>query len=101
MKDRLAEYNQVKFMLKDRAQLARLDLVSGNGHALERVDDLTYVMRFDRRRYSTAEIIRNLVNTLEVQDIFVEEEPIENIVKRIYLRGEVDVSMAPTNHEAE
>ena len=89
MKDRLAEYNQVKFLLKDRAQVARLDLVSSNGHALERVDELTYVMRFDRRRHSTAEIIRNLVNTLEVQDIFVEEEPIENIVKRIYLKGEI------------
>jgi ABC-2 type transport system ATP-binding protein len=101
MKDRLAEYNQVKFMLKDRAQLARLDLVSSNGHGLERVDELTYVMRFDRRQYSTAEIIRNLVNTLEVQDIFVEEEPIENIVKRIYLRGEVDVSTASANSDAD
>ncbi|HXJ93141.1 MAG TPA: ATP-binding cassette domain-containing protein [Terriglobia bacterium] len=97
MKDRLAEYNQVKFLLKDRGQLARLDLVSSNGHTLERVDELTYVMRFDRRRHSTAEVIRNLVNTLEVQDIFVEEEPIENIVKRIYLRGEVGLGTAPAN----
>ena len=46
-------------------------------------------MRFDRRRYSTAEVIRNLVNQLEVKDIFVEEEPIEDIVKRIYLSGAV------------
>jgi ABC-type uncharacterized transport system ATPase subunit len=46
-------------------------------------------MRFDRERYSNAEIIRNIVNTLEVSDILVEEEPIEDIVKRIYLRGEV------------
>jgi ABC-2 type transport system ATP-binding protein len=100
MKDRLAEYNQVKFLLKDRAQLARLDFVSGNGHTLERVDELTYVMRFDRRRYSTADVIRHLVNTVEVQDIFVEEEPIENIVKRIYLRGEVGEGPAPANHDA-
>ena len=46
-------------------------------------------MRFDRDQHSTAEVIRNLVNTIEVRDIFVEEEPIEDIVKRIYLRGEV------------
>ncbi|HEV2381239.1 MAG TPA: ATP-binding cassette domain-containing protein [Terriglobia bacterium] len=89
MKDRLAEYNQVKFLLKDRLQVARLAGLATNGVACERLDELTYVMRFDRKQYSTAEVIRNLVNSLEVQDIFVEEEPIENIVKRIYLKGEV------------
>ena len=89
MKDRLAEYNQVKFALKDRSQLARLSTVATNGIACERLDELTYVMRFDRRQHSSAEVIRNLVNTLQVTDIFVEEEPIEDIVKRIYLRGEM------------
>jgi ABC-type uncharacterized transport system ATPase subunit len=47
-------------------------------------------MRFDRDEHSTAEVIRDLVNQLEVRDIFVEEEPIEDIVKRIYLSGEVE-----------
>jgi ABC-2 type transport system ATP-binding protein len=89
MKDRLAEYNQVKFSLKDRSQTGRLPLVATNGIACERVDELTYVMRFDRQQHSSAEVIRNLVNTLQVTDIFVEEEPIEDIVKRIYLRGEM------------
>jgi ABC-2 type transport system ATP-binding protein len=89
MKDRLAEYNQVRFSLKDRSQAAWLPSVAANGIACERVDELTYVMRFDRRQHSSAEVIRNLVNTLQVSDIFVEEEPIEDIVKRIYLSGEV------------
>jgi len=89
MKDRLAEYNQVRFSLRDRSQTARLSWVAANGIACERVDELTYVMRFDRRQHSSAEVIRNLVNTLQVADIFVEEEPIEDIVKRIYLSGEV------------
>jgi ABC-2 type transport system ATP-binding protein len=89
MKDRLAEYNQVKFSLKDRSQTGRLPLVAANGIACERVDELTYVMRFDRQQHSSAEVIRNLVNTLQVTDIFVEEEPIEDIVKRIYLSGEM------------
>ncbi len=89
MKDRLAEYNQVKFSLKDRSQAARLSSVATNGIACERVDELTYVMRFDRQQHSSAEVIRNLVNTLQVTDIFVEEESIEDIVKRIYLSGEV------------
>jgi ABC-2 type transport system ATP-binding protein len=89
MKNRLAEYNQVKFSLKDRSQAPRLPLVATNGLACERVDELTYIMRFDRRQHSSAEVIRNLVNTLQVTDIFVEEEPIEDIVKRIYLSGEM------------
>jgi len=89
MKQRLAEYNQVKFSLKDRSQVARLVMVETNGLAWERVDDLTYIMRFDRQQYSSAEVIRNLVNTLQVTDIFLEEEPIEDIVKRIYLSGQM------------
>ncbi len=87
MKNRLAQYHQVKFFLKDRAQVARLSQMSTDGVSCQRVDELTYLMRFDRRRHSTAEVIRNLVNQLEVKDIFIEEEPIEDIVKRIYLSG--------------
>ena len=89
MKKRLAKYNQVKFFLKDRAQVASLGQISTDGIACERVDELTYLMRFDREKHSSAEVIRNLVNRLEVRDIFIEEEPIEDIVKRIYLSGEV------------
>jgi viologen exporter family transport system ATP-binding protein len=89
MKKRLAKYNQVKFFLKDRSQVASLGQISTDGIACERVDELTYLMRFDREKHSSAEVIRNLVNRLEVRDIFIEEEPIEDIVKRIYLSGEV------------
>lgn len=89
MKQRLAKFNQVKFFLKDRAQVARLPLIAADGISCERVDELTYLMRFERDRHSSAEVIRNLVNTLEVRDILVEEEPIEDIVKRIYLSGAV------------
>ena len=89
MKARLTRYNQVKFFLKDRAQLDRLPLVARDGISCEPVDELTYLMRFERDRHSSADVIRNLVNTLEVRDILVEEEPIEDIVKRIYLSGEV------------
>jgi viologen exporter family transport system ATP-binding protein len=89
MKKRLAQYTQVKFFLKDRAQAALLAEVTTNGILCERVDDVTYLMRFNREKHSSAEVIRNLVNRLEVRDIFIEEEPIEDIVKRIYLSGEV------------
>ncbi|MBI4164726.1 MAG: ATP-binding cassette domain-containing protein [Acidobacteria bacterium] len=89
MKQRLAKFNQIKFLLKDRAQVAKLGEVTSDGMTCERVDELTYFLRFDRHRHSSAEVIRSLVNTLEVRDIIVEEEPIEDIVKRIYVSGEV------------
>ena len=89
MKKRLARYNQVKFLLKDRLQVLRLAEIATDGISCQRVDELTYLMRFDREQHSSAEVIRNLVNRLEVRDILVEEEPIEDIVKRIYLSGEV------------
>jgi ABC-2 type transport system ATP-binding protein len=89
MKGRLAKFNQVKFLLKDRAQAEAVNLIATDGILCDRIDELTYIMRFDHQRYSNAEVIRSIVNTLEVSDILVEEEPIEDIVKRIYLRGEV------------
>jgi len=89
MKKRLSKYNQVKFFLKDRSQVPHLAEVQGDGITCDRVDELTYLLRFDPEQHSTAEVIRQIVNTLQVRDIFVEEEPIEEIVKRIYLSGEV------------
>ena len=89
MKQRLAKFNQIKFFLKDRSQVPKLAQVMSDGIQCERVDELTYLMRFNRDQHSSAEVIRNLVNTLEVRDILVEEEPIEALVKRIYLSGEV------------
>ena len=89
MKQRLAKFNQIKFLLKDRGQVAKLAAITSDGMTCERVDELTYFLRFDRHQHSSAEVIRSLVNTLEVRDIIVEEEPIEDIVKRIYLSGEV------------
>jgi ABC-2 type transport system ATP-binding protein len=87
MKARHGRYHQVKFYLKDRSQVAHLENIMNNGISCQRLDELTYIMRFDRSKHSTAEVIRDLVNGLEVKDIFVEEEPIEEIVKRLYTTG--------------
>jgi ABC-2 type transport system ATP-binding protein len=89
MKNRLARYNQVKFFLKDRAQVPRLAQIETDGIVCQRIDELTYLIRFDREHHSSADVIRQIVNNLEVRDLLVEEEPIEEIVKRIYLKGEV------------
>jgi len=63
--------------------------IQTNGIVCQPVDPLTYVIRFDREHHSTADVIRQIVNNLQVSDVLVEEEPIEEIVKRIYLSGEV------------
>ncbi len=89
MKQRLAQYNQVKFFLKDRSKAPNLAQFQNDGIACQRLNELTYLIRFDREKHSSGDVIRRIVNTLEVQDLLVEEEPIEEIVKRIYLSGEV------------
>ncbi len=89
LKSRLARFNQIKIFLKDGAQGSRVGDLARDGIHCEQLDELTYLLRFDRQRHSSAEIIRNIVNRLEVRDLFIEEEPIEDLVKRIYREGKV------------
>lgn len=85
LKRRLLRYKQVKFLLKDREQAARVAALAGDGFQLERLDELTYRVLFDKERLAPAEVIRRIVNSIEVRDIFIEDESIEEIVKRIYV----------------
>ncbi|MGB6625993.1 MAG: hypothetical protein WBE43_14530, partial [Candidatus Acidiferrales bacterium] len=55
-----------------------------DGLEIEQVDQLTYRIRFDRVKVSTADLIRQILNTVEVRDLLIEDEPIEEVVKRIY-----------------
>ena len=87
LKQKLLRTKQVKFALRDSDQavgvsaLARLE---NDALKLERVDELTYRILFDRSRVSTAELIRQILASVEVRDLLIEDEPIEEIVKRIY-----------------
>ena len=51
---------------------------------MEQIDELTYRMLFDREDHTVGEVIRRLVAAADVRDIFIEEESIEQIVKRVY-----------------
>ena len=84
LKQRLLRTKQVKFALKDRAQVAKVAACCRDGLELEQVDELTYRIRFDRGRVGTADLIRQILDTVEVRDLLIEDEPIEEIVKRIY-----------------
>jgi ABC-2 type transport system ATP-binding protein len=84
LKQKLLRTKQIKFALKDSQQLAGVQSFARDGLELEQVDALTYRIRFDRTRLATADLIRQILNTVEVRDLLIEDEPIEEVVKRIY-----------------
>ena len=83
LKERLLRTKQVKCVLKDRAQIAGIRAFSRDGLQLDQVDELTYRIRFDRARVATADLIRQILAAVDVRDLLIEDEPIEEIVKRI------------------
>jgi ABC-2 type transport system ATP-binding protein len=75
---------QIKFALKDRTHAAGLEAFSRDGLEVDQVDELTYRIRFDRVKVSTSDLIRQVLAAIEVRDLLIEDEPIEEIIKRIY-----------------
>ena len=84
LKSRLLRTKQIKFVLKDRSQSAAAADFSREGLEVEQVDELTYRIRFDRSKVATADLIRRILAAVEVRDLLIEDEPIEEIIKRIY-----------------
>ena len=89
LRRRLGTINQISIHLEDRRDSLNLDQALGNGAAIqwEHLDDLTYRIRYNRERVSSADIIRKIVNEVPVRDIYIEAEPIEEIIKTIYSEG--------------
>ncbi len=85
LKDRLWRECAIKVELKDGDQLPALEALSIPDVVREPVNELTHRLRFPRDAWSTPEIIRQVVNAVEVRDIAIEEQSIEGVVKRIYL----------------
>jgi ABC-2 type transport system ATP-binding protein len=84
LKQRQLRTKQIKFVLKDRAQASSIAVFCRDGLEAEQVDELTYRIRFDRVKVSTSDLIRQILANVEVRDLLIEDEPIEEIVKRIY-----------------
>ncbi|HYL62034.1 MAG TPA: ATP-binding cassette domain-containing protein [Candidatus Methylomirabilis sp.] len=103
LKERFLRTKQIKFILRDGDQAARLasfekslPTLCGNGHKptslhLERLDELTCRLRFDRASVSSSDLIRQILAGVDVRDFVIEDEPIEEIIKRIY-SGEAEMS---------
>src|ERR1700688_3943514 len=87
LKQKLLRIKQIKFAVRDSEQAVRLASLSREGLELEQVDELTYRIRFDRAKVSTADLIRQTLASAEVRDLLIEDEPIEEIIKRIYAGG--------------
>jgi ABC-2 type transport system ATP-binding protein len=84
LKQKLLRTRQVKFVLRDAAEVARLRAASDGGFELEEVDELTYRIRFDRTQVSTGDLVRRILGVVDVRDLVIEDEAIEEVVKRIY-----------------
>ena len=84
LKQKLLRTKQVKFAVRDGEQAARVATLSREGMELDRLDELTFRIRFDRSRVSTADLMREILASVEVRDLLIEDEPIEEIIKRIY-----------------
>ncbi len=85
LKRRLWRENTVRFELRDREQAQRLEALPLPGVTAERLSDLSIRLHFARDRHSTAEVIRKVLNSVEVTDIAIEEQSIDEVVKEIYL----------------
>ena len=84
LKRQLWQKTQVKIELREPEQGVAIESLSMNNIGRERVDDLTYRFSFDREEHTAGEVIRQVVSAVDVRDIFIEEESIEDIVRRIY-----------------
>jgi ABC-2 type transport system ATP-binding protein len=104
LKEQFLRTKQIKFILRDGDQTARLAAFERNLPALapngtsgatslhlERLDEMTCRLRFDRARVSSSDLIRQILAAVDVRDFVIEDEPIEEIIKRIY-SGEAEMS---------
>ncbi len=102
LRERLGRFNQINVHLQDRRDADKLNEVlgSGNGIHWERVDELTCLVRYNRAQVSSGDIIRRIVNEIPIRDIFIEEQPIEEIIKTIYGSGlESSTTKSPSHQD--
>ena len=84
LKRMLWRQTHIRLDLRDREQAPLLEALRIEKVDLAKVDELTFRLSFSRDDYSTGDLIRQVVSAVDVRDIFIEEESIEDIVKRVY-----------------
>jgi ABC-2 type transport system ATP-binding protein len=89
LKGMLGRQHQIRFELKDRDQGILIEALNLPSVRCERLDELTYTLSFDFDGYASGDLIRRVVAAADVRDIVIEQESIEQIVRRIYTEGAV------------
>lgn len=84
LKRQLWQESAIRMDLRDREQAALLAALDLPGVRLQRVDELCVRLHFHRDAMSAASLIRRVVSEVDVQDIAIEEQSIEDVVRRIY-----------------
>ncbi|MGE5568378.1 MAG: ABC transporter ATP-binding protein [Rhodospirillales bacterium] len=87
LKRQLGSEATVKFDLKDRDQAQSLENLEIPGVRREKLSELSYRLSFSRDTRTAADLIRQVVTAVEVLDISIEEQSIEEVVRRIYQGG--------------
>ncbi len=84
LKRQLWRESAIRIDLPERSQAALLTALAMPGVQTDRIDDLSFRLRFQRDAMSAADLIRRVVNEVHVLDIAIEEQSIEDVVRRIY-----------------
>lgn len=84
LKRQLWQESAIRVDLRDREQASMLASLEASGVVVDRLDELSFRLRFQREAISAAELIRQVVNRVQVLDIAIEEQSIEDVVRRIY-----------------
>jgi ABC-2 type transport system ATP-binding protein len=85
LKQKLLRTKQIKFSVRDGEAAGRLtNMLKSERLEFERLDEMNYKVLFDRTQVSTADLIRKVLAIADVRDLLIEDEPIEEIIKRIY-----------------
>jgi ABC-2 type transport system ATP-binding protein len=90
LKRMLWRQGHIRFDLKSSDQGPALEGLALPGILIDKVDELTYRASFDREDHTAGDVIRRIVSAVDVRDIYIEEESIEEIVRRIYTGGAVE-----------
>ena len=87
LKRMLWRRKHVRFELSNESQAARIESLGIEGVDFERLDAMNCRLAFDRDDYGSGEIIRRVAAAAEVRDIVIEEEAIDDIIRRVYTGG--------------
>jgi ABC-2 type transport system ATP-binding protein len=84
LKEKLGKFRQIRFVLHDRSQAAGVDMRGGEGIQWEKLGELSYRVVFNRDVIGSGEMIQRIVQSARIADISIEEESIEDIIRKIY-----------------